>query len=71
MARIGMAFRDWAAGADLMLAEAAGWARPIRFARGTGGHAPVLTVQNDPDPRASEPRRPCQLALWSSTTCGP
>jgi hypothetical protein len=39
-----MAFPDWAAGADLMFAEAAGWARPIRFARGTGGHAPVLEV---------------------------
>jgi len=39
-----MAFPDWAAGADLMFAEAAGWARPIRFAHGTGGHAPVLEV---------------------------
>lgn len=37
-------FPDWAAGADLMFAEAAGWARPIRFARGAGGHAPALTV---------------------------
>ncbi|HET9756695.1 MAG TPA: MBL fold metallo-hydrolase [Candidatus Limnocylindrales bacterium] len=37
-----MVFPDWAAGADLMFAEASGWARPIRFARGTGGHAPVL-----------------------------
>lgn len=27
-----------------MFAEAAGWARPIRFARGTGGHAPALEV---------------------------
>jgi hypothetical protein len=24
-----------------MFADAAGWARPIRFARGVGGHAPV------------------------------
>jgi hypothetical protein len=32
------------AGADLMFAEAAGWARPIRFAKGTGGHAPALAV---------------------------
>jgi len=29
-------FPSWAAGADLMFAEAAGWARPIRFAKGTG-----------------------------------
>ncbi len=27
-----------------MFAEAAGWARPIRFAKGTGGHAPALEV---------------------------
>jgi hypothetical protein len=27
-----------------MFAGAAGWARPIRFARGTGGHAAALTV---------------------------
>jgi hypothetical protein len=37
-------FPSWAAGADLMFAEAAGWARPIRFARGAGGHAPALEV---------------------------
>ncbi len=37
-------FPAWAADTDLMFAEAAGWARPIRFARGAGGHAPVLTV---------------------------
>jgi len=37
-------FPAWAAGADLMFAEAAGWARPIRFARGAGGHAPALAV---------------------------
>jgi hypothetical protein len=30
-------FPGWAAGSDLMFADAAGWARPIRFARGTGG----------------------------------
>jgi hypothetical protein len=34
----------WAAGADLLFAEAAGWDRPIRFARGVGGHASVLEV---------------------------
>lgn len=37
-------FPAWADGADLMFAEAAGWARPIRFARGAGGHAPALAV---------------------------
>jgi hypothetical protein len=37
-------FPDWASGADLMFADAAGWARPIRFARGAGGHAAALTV---------------------------
>jgi molecular chaperone DnaJ len=37
-------FPAWAAGADLMFADAAGWARPIRFARGAGGHAAALTV---------------------------
>jgi Beta-lactamase superfamily domain len=37
-------FPRWAAGSDLMFADAAGWARPIRFARGTGGHAAALTV---------------------------
>lgn len=37
-------FPGWAAGADLLFAEAAGWDRPIRFARGTGGHAPTLDV---------------------------
>jgi len=37
-------FPTWARGADLMFAEAAGWARPIRFAKGTGGHAPVLEI---------------------------
>ena len=37
-------FPSWAAGTDLMFAEAAGWARPIRFAKDTGGHAPALEV---------------------------
>ena len=31
-------FPAWAEGADLMFADAAGWNRPIRFARGAGGH---------------------------------
>ena len=39
-----LVFPSSAAGADLMFAEAAGWARPIRFAKGTGGHAPALEV---------------------------
>ena len=37
-------FPGWARGADLMFAEAAGWARPIRFAKGVGGHLHVLAV---------------------------
>jgi Beta-lactamase superfamily domain len=37
-------FPSWAAGADLMFADAAGWARPIRFAHGAGGHAAALAV---------------------------
>jgi len=37
-------FPDWADGADLMFAEAAGWNRPIRFRGGAGGHAPVTQV---------------------------
>jgi hypothetical protein len=37
-------FPRWAAGADLMFAEAASWARPIRFAGGVGGHMPLLRV---------------------------
>lgn len=35
-------FPPWAAGADLMFADAAGWSRPIRFRGGVGGHAAVL-----------------------------
>lgn len=34
-------FPEWARGADLMFADAAGWQRPIRFAGGVGGHAAV------------------------------
>ena len=37
-------FPEWAAGADLMFAEAASWSRPIRFAGGVGGHASLLEV---------------------------
>lgn len=39
-----MEFPDWAGGADLMFAEAAGWDRPIRFAGGVGGHLHLLAV---------------------------
>jgi phosphoribosyl 1,2-cyclic phosphodiesterase len=37
-------FPAWAASAELMFAEAAGWSRPIRFAGGVGGHASALEV---------------------------
>lgn len=40
-------FPTWAAEADLMFADAAGWNRPIRFARGVGGHASVHQVSKD------------------------
>jgi hypothetical protein len=35
-------FPGWAAGVDLMFADAAGWQRPIHFAHGVGGHAAAL-----------------------------
>jgi hypothetical protein len=35
-------FPGWAAGADLVFADAAAWRRPIRFRGGVGGHAPAL-----------------------------
>lgn len=38
------AFPAWAAGADLLFADAAGWDRPIRFRGGAGGHMAVLDV---------------------------
>lgn len=37
-------FPKWAAGADLMFAEASGWNRPIRFTGGVGGHLDGLSV---------------------------
>lgn len=40
-------FPDWAAGADLMFADAAGWHRPIRFAGGVGGHSSVLATAEE------------------------
>ena len=39
-----VAFPAWAAGVDLLFADAAGWRRPIRFARAAGGHMAALTV---------------------------
>jgi hypothetical protein len=35
---------SWVAGADLLLADAAGWVRPIAFRGGVGGHMAVLDV---------------------------
>jgi ribonuclease BN (tRNA processing enzyme) len=40
-------FPAWAAGVDLMLAEAARWSRPIAFRGGTGGHAAALDVARE------------------------
>jgi hypothetical protein len=37
-------FPSWARTADLMFAEASSWDRPIRFARGVGGHECVRSV---------------------------
>jgi hypothetical protein len=37
-------FPVWAAGVDILFADAAGWARPIRFRGGAGGHAAALDV---------------------------
>jgi len=34
-----------------MFAEAAGWSRPIRFAKGTGGHSHVLEVATEGERR--------------------
>ena len=41
-------FPPWAKRADLMFAEAAGWNRPIRFAKATGGHCATLEVGSRP-----------------------
>lgn len=41
------AFPQWAAGVDLLFAEAAGWDRPIRFRGGVGGHMAVLDVADE------------------------
>jgi hypothetical protein len=48
-------FPLWAAGADLMFADAAGWQQPIRFRGGVGGHAAALETCDQA--RASGVRR--------------
>jgi hypothetical protein len=40
-------FPAWAAGIDLLFADAAGWRWPIRFAHGVGGHAAALDVAEE------------------------
>lgn len=40
-------FPEWAAGADLLFADAAAWTRPIRFAGNVGGHASVRAVADE------------------------
>jgi ribonuclease BN (tRNA processing enzyme) len=40
-------FPAWAKRADLMFAEAAGWNRPIFFAKRTGGHSAALEVARE------------------------
>jgi hypothetical protein len=40
-------FPRCARGADLLFGDAAGWNRPIRFARGVGGHACVVDVARE------------------------
>jgi hypothetical protein len=41
------AFPRWAHDVDLMFAEAAGFARPVRFAHHAGGHMATLDVSRD------------------------
>jgi GNAT superfamily N-acetyltransferase len=45
------AFPAWAAGVDLLFADAAGWDRPIRFAGGVGGHLAALQVAEEAQAR--------------------
>ena len=40
-------FPGWAAKADLLFADAAGWDRPIRFARGVGGHVAAVAMAEE------------------------
>lgn len=42
-----LVFPQWAARADLMFAEAAGWNRRILFRGGVGGHACVLATSEE------------------------
>lgn len=44
-------FPRWAANADLMFADAAGWDRPIRFAGGVGGHVAALEMATEAQAR--------------------
>lgn len=44
-------FPRWAANADLMFADAAGWDRPIRFAGGVGGHVAALGMATEAQAR--------------------
>jgi ribonuclease BN (tRNA processing enzyme) len=44
-------FPRWAQRADLMFAEAAGWNRPIHFAKHSGGHCPVFEVATEGERR--------------------
>jgi hypothetical protein len=40
-------FPRWAAKTDLMFADAAGWDRPIRFAKGVGGHVAAVEMAEE------------------------
>jgi hypothetical protein len=46
------AFPRWAAGVDLMFAEAASYARPVLFAGGVGGHMAALDVAREAKKRS-------------------
>jgi hypothetical protein len=75
-----IAFPRWADDVDLMFAEAAGFSRPIRFARGVGGHMAALEVADAarkhrvrrlvfahigrPSIRAMADRRPLPYGEW-------
>ena len=50
-------FPSWAAGVDLLFADAAGWRQEIRFARGVGGHAAALDTSTEAKQRRSAPAR--------------
>lgn len=67
-------FPEWAAGVDLMFADAAGWNRPIRFAGGVGGHASVLATASAAQSRGvrrlvfAHIGRPCIRAIDNGLT---